>query len=339
MKLSYFFRVLSGASFGKIKDAISHVHEKTGKNSVGIFFDMVGCFIKYRAGYNDYMIFEYYNMKADERKTYMTRFKNKKFIEMQNGKGNSEIFDDKSLFYKKFKNYIGREARTVSEMSLDDFKKMVGEKRYFIVKPAHGECGKGIEKLDREKFASLEEMYKYVTDKENNFGVFEDLVIQHPQLNKIYPHSINCLRVVTLVVNGEAHILYAVFKTGNNGHFVDNLESGGFACHFDLDKGVVTGPGHTSKLDIEEYHPATGVKFEGFELPYCEEVKALVKKAALEVKDFNYCGWDVCISENGPAIIEGNDYAAYDFPQLPDPGKPRVGLLAIIKQYMPDLKL
>ena len=72
---------------------------------------------------------------------------------------------------------------------------------------------------------------------------------------------------------------------------------------------------------------------------YKRQVKELVKKAALEEPEFKYCGWDVCISENGPAIIEGNDYAAYDFPQLPDEDTPKVGLISIIKQYIPDLKL
>ena len=75
MRIGYFFRVCSGATFSKLSGAINTVHTKSVKNKAGIFFDMVGCFLKYRAGYNDYVLFEYYNMTADQCKTYMTSFK------------------------------------------------------------------------------------------------------------------------------------------------------------------------------------------------------------------------------------------------------------------------
>ena len=41
---------------------------------------MINCSIRYGAGYNDYNIFEYYNMNAKQRKTFMTRLKNKGYI-------------------------------------------------------------------------------------------------------------------------------------------------------------------------------------------------------------------------------------------------------------------
>ena len=81
MNVKYIARVLSGAKFKKMFEKIDMIHEKTGKNKIGLFFDMIGCTIKYGAGYNDYIIFEFYNMNAKERKTYLTRMKNKKLVE------------------------------------------------------------------------------------------------------------------------------------------------------------------------------------------------------------------------------------------------------------------
>lgn len=338
MGIKYLLRVCGGATFEKMKKAIATVHEKSGKNSVATFFDMIGCMIKYGAGYNDYVIFEYYNMKAKNRKTYMTRFKNKKFVMQQNDQSFSYIFDQKNVFDKRFKKYLGREVLDLAEIGYDEFAEFVKDKDYIIAKPYVGESGKGIEKLKKADFEDTKAFYAYVSDKSKNFGVIEEIIKQHPTLNEIYPCSLNCLRVVTLVVDGVPHILYSVFKTGNNGNFVDNLENGGLACHFDLDKGVITGPGHSSKLELFEAHPYTGVKFDGFKLPYCEEVKKMVKEAALEIPEFKYCGWDVCFTENGPAIVEGNDYPAYDFPQLPDADKPRIGFLATVQKYLPDFK-
>ena len=80
MNIKYVARVLGGARFKKMFEKIDIIHEKTGKNKVGLFFDMIGCTLKYGAGYNDYIIFEFYNMNAKERKTYLTRMKNKKLV-------------------------------------------------------------------------------------------------------------------------------------------------------------------------------------------------------------------------------------------------------------------
>lgn len=333
MNLGYIKRVLGGASFKKMKAAINTVHEKSGKNKLLTFFDMLGCSLKYGAGYNDYIIFEFYKIKAKQRKTYLTRIKNKKLVTTLNDSRYSYVFDEKNVFDKKFKDFMGREILDLAETDYDEFKRFVHNKEDFFAKPYIGESGKGIEKIHVADFKSTDELYRYVKSPSKNFGVIEEVIVQHPDAARIYPDSLNCLRVVTLVNNGEAHILYAVFKMGNNGKFVDNLENGGLACHFDLDKGIITGQGHTSALVNYDAHPATGVKFVGYKLPFMDEVKEMVKKAAMVIPEFRYVGWDVCLTPNGPAIVEGNDYPAYDFPQLPDDDKPRIGLIPQIESF------
>ena len=333
MKFKYLMRVLGGASFKKMGKAINVVHEKSGKSKFTTFFDMLGCSMKYGAGYNDYIIFEFYKMKAKERKTYLTRMKNKRLVSTLNDEKYAHIFDEKNLFDKKFAEFMGREILDLADIGYEEFEKFVKGKEYFFAKPYIGESGKGIEKIKVVDYKTTEELYKYVTSKEKNFGVIEEVIVQHPDAARIYPYSLNCLRVVTLVKDGEAHILYAVFKMGNNGDFVDNLEHGGLACHFDLDKGEIIGRGHTSALVCYDEHPATGIKFVGYKLPFMDEVKDMVKKAALVIPTFRYVGWDVCLTPDGPAIVEGNDYPAYDFPQLPDDDKPRIGLIPKIESF------
>lgn len=333
MKLGYLKRVLSGASFQKMQDAINVVHEKSGKNKVLTFFDMLGCSLKYGAGYNDYIIFEFYKIKAKQRKTYLTRLKNKRMVTELNDEKYSYIFDEKNVFDKKFAEFMGREIHDLAELDFEGFQKFIKNKEDFFAKPYIGESGKGIEKIHVADYDSIEELYQYIKNPEKNFGVIEEVIVQHPQAAKIYPDSLNCLRVVTLVNEGKPYILYSVFKMGNNGKFVDNLENGGLACHFDLDKGEIIGQGHTSALVNYDAHPATGIKFVGYHLPYMNEVKEMVKKAAMVIPEFRYVGWDVCLTPNGPAIVEGNDYPAYDFPQLPDDDKERIGLIPKIESF------
>ncbi len=331
-------RILGGARLSKMFSVLDDINKKTGKSKFVMFFDILNCSIRYGAGYYDYQIFEFYNAKGKERKTYMTRMKNKKLIMRLNDQNYSYIFDSKNVFDKKFKKYLGREVIDLKEIGFKEFEDFIKDKEYFFAKPYIGESGKGIEKIKVSDYNNSKELYSYVTSKEKNFGLIEQVIVQHPDVAKIYPCSLNCLRIVTLVDNGVAHILYAVFKMGNNGKFVDNLENGGVACSFDLEKGEINGQGHTSALINYDAHPYTGVKFMGYNLPYIEEVKKIVKEAALEVPQIKYVGWDVCITENGPAIVEGNDYPAYDFPQLPDPDKPRIGLLKKIQEILPDFK-
>ncbi|GHU82343.1 hypothetical protein AGMMS50284_4070 [Clostridia bacterium] len=333
MNIKYLTRVLGGAKLKSLTNVVKEIHVKTCKNSVALFFDIIFCSLKYGAGYNDYIIFEFYNMTAKERKTYLTRLKNKKLVTILNDERFAHIFDEKNLFDEKFAEFMGREILDVANINYDKFEAFVNGKESFFAKPYIGESGKGIEKLNVVDFENTKKLYEYITNKDKNFGVLEEVIIQHPQAAQIYPHSLNCLRVVTLVNNGEPHILYAVFKMGNNGGFVDNLENGGLACHFDMDKGEIIGQGHTSALVNYDAHPATGVKFVGYKLPFMDEVKAMVKKAAMVIPEFRYVGWDVCLTPNGPAIVEGNDYPAYDFPQLPDEGKPRIGLLPKIAEF------
>ncbi len=338
MKFIDVLNIIGGARVSKMTKVIDEIHIKTGKSKFVMFFDMLACSAKYGAGYFDYQIFEFYNMNTKERKTYMTRMKNKKLIMRMNNQEYSYIFDEKNVFDEKFKKYLGRMVTDIKDLTFEKFEIFIKDKESIFAKPYIGESGKGIEKLNVADFKNTKEMYNYITDKSKGFGIIEELIIQHKDVAKIYPCALNCFRIVTLVEKGVPHILYAVFKMGNDGNFVDNLENGGLACSFDLEKGEIDGVGHTSALINYDTHPYTGVRFLGYKIPYVEEMKELVKEAALVVPEIKYVGWDVCITENGPAIVEGNDYPAYDFPQLPEKHRPKVGLLKKIQQVVPDFK-
>ena len=173
-----------------------------------------------------------------------------------------------------------------------------------------------------------------IDELQRDFGLSESaatLIKLLPEMSRLYPYAVNCMRMATVYWKGESHLLYAVLKTGNHGKFVDNLENGGYACHMDLETGKVTGPGHTNKQELVEEHPMTGVRFEGFQVPYFAEACELAKRAAAVVPTVGYIGWDMAITENGPAIIEGNHFAAYDFPQLPDRSQNHRGLAAMLE--------
>ena len=176
-------------------------------------------------------------------------------------------------------------------------------------------------------------------DPAKNFGVLEEVIVQHEDMSRLYPLAVNTLRIGT-VLDGDGvtvHCPYAVCKMGNEGKYVDNMENSGLACPIDRETGEICGVAHTSKLINYDEHPYTHIKLIGYKVPYALEAIELCKKAALEVPQMRYIGWDVCIMPDGPAIVEGNDYPGYDFFQLPEHTPDKIGMLPFFKSVLPDL--
>lgn len=336
--MNYFLRVLSGVRLKKMFKVIDRVHEKCGQNRVYTFFDILNCAKKYGAGYYDYLIFGFYDMNAKQRDTYMTRMRNKRLIELMNDPEYTYIFTNKNEFHKHFSKYLHREFRDIADMDLENFRGFIAGKDVIFAKPNVGESGKGIERLKTADFDSVEKMYDYIKDPARNFGVIEEQIIQHPDLNTLYPCSINSYRIVTLVVDGVAHCVYATSKSGNGGKFVDNMENSGICCPIDRETGKICGCAHTSALINYDVQPYTKVPLMGFQLPFVKEAIEMAKQAALEVPQIRYVGWDVCVMPDGPAIIEGNVYPGYDFWQLPEHTPDKIGLYAYYRKMIPEYK-
>ncbi len=336
--MKYLFKLSKSISFKKLNMVIKEVHEKTGKSKIYIFFDILSLAILHGGGYYDYRIFKLYEYSNKERKTMVTRVRNKKLIMLLNDQNYSYKFDNKSIFNDIFKDYLKRDYLVLERSSFKEFENFMKNKKRIFAKPNSNESGKGIERLEKKKFKDLKTMWTYINRKDKNFDLLEEEIIQHKDLAKIYPCSINTLRIVTVVYNGVAHVAYCTLKMGNLGKYVDNMENDGLCCPVDMETGIVTGVGHTSKLINYDAHPYTNVKFIGYKIPYVKEAIELAKKAALEVKEIGFVGWDVFIGEDGPGIIEGNDYPGYDFSQLPEHTPTHIGMWSYYKSIIPNLK-
>ena len=90
---------------------------------------------------------------------------------------------------------------------------------------------------------------------------------------------------------------------------------------------------------IYETHPMTGIQLEGFQVPMFFEACELAKKASKVVPQVRYVGWDIAITPDGPALVEGNNYCAHDFWQLPAQTPEKTGILPVFEAIEPDLKV
>ena len=335
-QLRYLIRVFRGMSLRKYLDALEVCHQKCGRSKLVMFFDVLLCAALYGAGYYDYKIFGFYDLNAAQRRTFITRMKNKRLISMLNEEEFVELYDDKNVFAHLFKEYLRRDFLDMRDITPDSLGAFIQGKEVFLAKPNNGTSGFGIEKLRVDDFDDLEHLYNYLIDPDKKFGLLEQLIVQHPDIAALYPLSINTMRIVTLVDdNRQPHVIYSTLKMGDGGRFVDNLDNGGLCVPIDPERGCLVGPAHTSRLEVLDRHPWTGMVFEGYPVPFIKEAHEMVKEAALKVPQIRYSGWDVCIMPDGPAIVEGNNYPGYDFWQLPEQTPSKTGLVPVYKSLVP----
>lgn len=336
-KFQYYKRVIKGASFSKFFTVLNNAHERSGKSRAYLFFDILKSMKKYNAGYNDYVIFEFWNLTDEQRDTYMTRFRSKKFIMFMNDHDYAHYFDNKNEFNEKFKDFIKRECIDLETASKEEILEFFNTRKKIFAKMKDLTCGIGCEKLETANFKDGEEFCEYI--KEKGFATIEDVIENHPDIAKIYPFSANTIRIITLIDSkGEPHAIFAVFKMGINGRVVDNY---GLHGPVDLETGEFLFPAHSGDTKAGRHyteHPYSHTPLIGMKVPYVKEAVEFAKKAALVVPQMRYIGWDIAITPDGPAIIEGNNYCAHDFWQLPGQTPGGIGIMPTIKKIIPEFE-
>jgi hypothetical protein len=144
--------------------------------------------------------------------------------------------------------------------------------------------------------------------------VIQQRVKQHPELNRLNPYSLNTMRIDTFIDReGNAGIISGFIKMSTNRLPMDNNTSGGCGVGIDMNTGKLRKNGYSklrlSGVGILTEHPITGVRFEDFTIPFMEETKELVLKAAGLMPGLRMVGWDVGVGEDHPVLVEGNsDY-------------------------------
>jgi len=205
--------------------------------------------------------------------------------------------------------------------------------KYIIIKPLNSCCGKGVQKLCVDDYKTVKELYDYIIS--SGSPLVEECIVQHPEMSRMYPHSVNTLRFVTILDDdGEPHIVYAVMRMGNNGSVVDNLNAGGIAAPIDTDAGVISSVAFDKKINYYDRHPATGVDIVGFRIPLWEEAKATVCEYAKKLPTLRYIGWDVAVTSDRVVFVEANQYPSHDFVQMPMHTPDKIGILPKIRQYI-----
>lgn len=304
------FNRLSNLSF---KDGLPKIEK------LRLMADVLWERIKYGTEIQDYFQYEFFKLKNRERRNYMTLTKLRYIMRMCNDPSKRIIFDDKALFNQTFSDYLYRDWLDLTVASYQEFEDFIRKHPLFFVKARMGMFGKHAGKYvagEHGGTAGIQVLYK---DLQEKGCLVEELISQHPLLENFNNSSVNTLRIVTLLSSEKKlKIMSAVLRIGRAGKTVDNFHYFGIAATVDVDTGIVNSPGIDREFKRYIVHPDSKEQIIGFRIPSWDKAVDLISRAALEVPEVRYIGWDVAIDSNGKAqLIEGNYGADPDITQIP----------------------
>ncbi|MBQ1813183.1 MAG: hypothetical protein II119_04480 [Bacilli bacterium] len=291
---------------------IAEAANRNNKSSFLMFIDIILWYVFYGCTLTDYLNYEFYKRSFKERKMYAVVRTQGKFYERINPSQYKEFFTVKPNFMKNFKEYVGRDY-FIPENGIDKLKLFLKNNKEFMIKPIDGLGGADVKKMSSKEVKNLDEFLKYLED---NRMFIEELIVQHKKMNIICPTSVNTIRIMTFANNNRSEILYAALRVGNGKYEVDNFHKGGMGVSIDIRTGKLKGEAIDKDLKHYKKHPTTKTIFNNYELPFWNETKELVLKAALVNQNIKVIGWDVAITKNGPILVEGNRRAGFDLVQV-----------------------
>lgn len=192
-------------------------------------------------------------------------------------------------------------------ISRDKVKELMIEHLPLIVKPS-AESGEGKNLRLVSDAKGVEEVL--ATYKKDYLA--QAVIEQCELFKKTNPHSVNAMRIVTAIVNGEAKLMSSMLLTNTTDAIACNINKG-------PGEGVVflAIDGDGKFLDTGYYENAksltelpNGLKFGGLQVPSYQEAVALALEAHNAMPMLGIIGWDITIDkDNKPLFIEWNPRA------------------------------
>ena len=332
-RLGFFFKRLVRMDWKKMWETTGLLKERSGKSRLWLLMDMLRCGVKYNAGYMDYKIAAMYKLNDEQKKTVITRGISNSIVRRMNDKAYWHFFDDKTEFNTLFAGQIGRKwirsDEHLTEAQLSDF---LSDLPSVLFKPLEGSSGVGIEKFSRADWEKDLHAF-YVKIRSMGNAVLEQLLVQHEEMARMCPTSVNTVRVATMLGDKQEGIVYAFLRIGN-GKVMDNVDQGGMAARVDLDSGTLKTVAADKAGNVYEKHPMTGTDIIGFTIPCWEEVKAMCLEAMHKVPQMRYVAWDVAVTPDGPRFIEGNSFPSHAVPQFAAHYPDGIGILTEFRKFI-----
>ena len=259
------------------------------------------CHKLYGASTADYFELRFFEKTHKERKTYFTMSQAVRFINCVNGVENNRKFYKKDYMYRFLGEFTKREQLFCPPNDYQEFEDFLLRHRKVFYKPNSTYCGNGIEVWSADR-SEIKELYERASERA---AVLDEPVVQHPDLGRFNPDSLNTVKIYTMMIKNVCHFVAAEFRMGRRGSFVDNIEGGGLAAGLDIKTGAIIGSAYDLRMNPYPVHPDTGVKISGYVLPNWAEVLRFTEECA-QACPIAYVEWDIAIRENDCVLVEAN---------------------------------
>ncbi len=182
--------------------------------------------------------------------------------------------------------------------------KCINQQKKLILKPSVNSCGgRGINYWDPQK-SSEKELKDYLEKYES--AIIQECVAPHELFCKINRECLSTLRIVTLIFNGQVHVVSSVLIMAGKGAKTNHLHSGGLVCGI-LSDGHMKDYAYDGAGNCYQEHP-NGIVFSKTVIPGFQKCVDLVKTLAPRLSRVTrLIGWDLTIDSYGePILIEAN---------------------------------
>ncbi len=291
----------------KAKEMFFTEEEKNDpQKSKRLIRDAVGAYISQGFTIQEFFLYGLRDVGYWEKREFLSDKERKTMLDKVNNQAAFHELTDKGLLYKVAKKYFKREACIISpEEDAGGFMDFITRHPTFIIKPIEGSTGIDTHLLTIKSSTEAEE--KYTELCRQGKWIAEELIQQHPAMAEWNASSVNTLRVPTIDTGNDIKILQPFFRTGRKGSFVDNAGQGGVFAVFDPDTGIIITDGVDEYGGRHEYHPESGLKYKGWQIPRYQEMKDMTAEIIKELPSQpRYVAFDFALTPEGWVLVEGN---------------------------------
>ena len=318
-----FLRYGIGANYSRFYHNLKDIAKRENRSLPSLLAAFTSSFLQCSCGLSDFLNYRLWEKSRKERGEYVTIGSCDRLYAQVSPATYKTFFTVKPNFLRNFSQYIHRDFFDPQQGTPEELAAFLEANPVFMEKPVDGLAGRDVRRRGVEEVPPAPDYYNQLREKRL---FVEGYLVQHPDMAALAPASVNTLRVMTVCYDGEPELLYACCRVGSGTADVDNFHAGGMGVALDLESGKLRGEGINKDGQCFAAHPVTGISFDGYQIPFWAEAKAACLEAAKVNPHIHVVGWDVAITPDGPAFIEGNRRPGFDLVQMIE-GRGRMDLV------------
>ena len=291
-------------SLKRIWRTASEIAAREHATALGVTLDILWCFVRYGATRDNYAAFDFIHARARDRAKFVSFVRSRRLEKRLNDPAMKKEIFDKRGFLKNYSEFIGREWLALDESSDEEIRAFLRKHDIVVHKNEHENQGKGVRFLKSAELLSNAAAFAKLR-KPGAGTILEEYIVQHAEMAKINPTTVQSVRVNTLIDrDGNVKIIGVRLMAGIRR--TSNTHNGGVQYPVDEKTGRVYAWGIKADGEKILVHPTTGLFMPGFQIPMWPQILEIAGNVALRKPGARRVGWDFAVTPVRPILLEGN---------------------------------